>query len=291
MPLAALEAGLDWKWASFGEWLARLDGNVGVNAGFLVGHSTLRRLGHGRGRRRATRPPRRSWPAWRRPCTGRWPKGPWASPPRGHRPTTTVRASPSPPGRATIGELERLAAAVADHPGTTIEMIVPGCLNGFSDDEVELLTRHLAPVRSAGQLERAGRDGRQHRGHGPPARGVLGRVPGRGPGGGPDPAPHHVPAALVRARGHPRRTARVAGVLRHLDRRAHPAALSDPEVRRAMDERAQSDEAGVLRYLAGWARLVIAETVRPRAAGARGPDGRRGGRGRGGWTRGTPCAG
>ena len=30
-----------------------------------------------------------------------------------------------------------------------------------------------------------------------------------------------------------------------------------------MDERAQSDEAGVLRYLAGWARLVIAETFAP----------------------------
>ena len=40
-------------------------------------------------------------------------------------------------------------------------------------------------------------------------------------------------------------------------------ALSDPEIRRAMDGQAQSDEAGVLRYLAGWARLVIAETFAP----------------------------
>ena len=44
MPVASLEAGLDWNWNSFGDWLARLDGRVGVNVAFLVGHSTLRRM-------------------------------------------------------------------------------------------------------------------------------------------------------------------------------------------------------------------------------------------------------
>src|SRR5579862_5500227 len=43
MPLSALQAGLDWSWTGFGEWLARFDGGIGVNAGFLVGHSALRR--------------------------------------------------------------------------------------------------------------------------------------------------------------------------------------------------------------------------------------------------------
>ena len=47
MPLSALQQGLDWEWSSFGEWLARLDGKVGVNAGFLVGHSALRRVAMG----------------------------------------------------------------------------------------------------------------------------------------------------------------------------------------------------------------------------------------------------
>src|SRR6201998_4969939 len=42
MPLDALRAGLDWGWASFGDWLNRLDGRIAVNAGFLVGHSALR---------------------------------------------------------------------------------------------------------------------------------------------------------------------------------------------------------------------------------------------------------
>ena len=37
MPLAALEQGIDWNWDSFAAYLDRLDGRIGVNAGFLVG--------------------------------------------------------------------------------------------------------------------------------------------------------------------------------------------------------------------------------------------------------------
>ena len=44
MPLLpALEQGLPWDWETFGEFLDRLDGKTAVNAGFLVGHSALRR--------------------------------------------------------------------------------------------------------------------------------------------------------------------------------------------------------------------------------------------------------
>jgi N-acyl-D-aspartate/D-glutamate deacylase len=43
MPIAALVDGVAWDWTGFGEWLGRLDGNLGVNAGFFVGHSTVRR--------------------------------------------------------------------------------------------------------------------------------------------------------------------------------------------------------------------------------------------------------
>ena len=40
-------------------------------------------------------------------------------------------------------------------------------------------------------------------------------------------------------------------------------SLGDPAIRRAMDERAQSDEAGILRHLADWGRLVIDEGFTP----------------------------
>ncbi|MCU1374464.1 MAG: N-acyl-D-aspartate/D-glutamate deacylase, partial [Actinomycetia bacterium] len=42
MPIEALAG--DWDWTSFGEYLTRLDGTVSVNTGFMVGHSTVRRV-------------------------------------------------------------------------------------------------------------------------------------------------------------------------------------------------------------------------------------------------------
>ncbi|HEV8298494.1 MAG TPA: amidohydrolase family protein [Acidimicrobiales bacterium] len=47
MPLDALIAGPTWDWTSFGQWLASFDGNIALNAGFLAGHSTIRRLAMG----------------------------------------------------------------------------------------------------------------------------------------------------------------------------------------------------------------------------------------------------
>ncbi len=44
IPLEALEGGGPWEWSSFAEFLDRVDGGLAVNAGFLVGHSTVRRV-------------------------------------------------------------------------------------------------------------------------------------------------------------------------------------------------------------------------------------------------------
>jgi len=56
MPLDALEQGVPWSWESFGEYLGALDGRIAVNAGFIAGHSALRRyvLGADANRRAAT---------------------------------------------------------------------------------------------------------------------------------------------------------------------------------------------------------------------------------------------
>jgi N-acyl-D-aspartate/D-glutamate deacylase len=44
MSIDALRAGPSWDWASFADYLALIEGHTAVNAGFLVGHSALRRV-------------------------------------------------------------------------------------------------------------------------------------------------------------------------------------------------------------------------------------------------------
>ena len=43
MPLKTLQQGVPWDWDSFGSYLDKIDGTLGLNAGFMVGHSTVRR--------------------------------------------------------------------------------------------------------------------------------------------------------------------------------------------------------------------------------------------------------
>ena len=43
MPLESLEQGVPWSWTSFADYLGLIEGKAGINAGFMVGHSALRR--------------------------------------------------------------------------------------------------------------------------------------------------------------------------------------------------------------------------------------------------------
>ena len=43
MPLTSLREGVPWNWRTFGEYLDAIDGTLMPNAGFLVGHSAIRR--------------------------------------------------------------------------------------------------------------------------------------------------------------------------------------------------------------------------------------------------------
>lgn len=146
MPLAALEQGVDWDWESFGDYLARLEDAVGVNAGFLVGHCALRRyvMGDDAVGHEAT-------PAQVEAMVAELHRALDAG---GLGFSTTLSKTHSDgDGRpvasrwASRDELLALCEAVGQHEGTTLEGIVDGCLEEFSDDEVDLLVAMSVAAR------------------------------------------------------------------------------------------------------------------------------------------------
>jgi N-acyl-D-aspartate/D-glutamate deacylase len=138
MPLQALESGVQWSWESFSEFLDGLERRIGVNAGFLVGHCALRRYVLGEESSERTSDARELDEIeglLRRSLAA------------GGLGFSTSRSSthndgdgrPVPSRASSEEEVLRLCGAVGDYPGTTLEAIVEGCLQGFSDQEVELL--------------------------------------------------------------------------------------------------------------------------------------------------------
>ncbi len=138
MPLAALETGITWDWTTFAEYLSRLDDRIGVNAGFLVGHCALRRfvmgtdaIGH-----EATPEQIDEMVALLHGAIDAGALGFSTTLSRTH---SDGDGQPVASRWATRDELVALCAAVGEHEGTTLEGIVDGCLDYFSDDEVDLL--------------------------------------------------------------------------------------------------------------------------------------------------------
>ncbi len=138
MPLTALETGIDWTWSTFAEYLARLDGHIGVNAGFLVGHCALRRtvMGEGAVGGPATLEQTLAMVRLLDECLAAGGLGFSSSQAFTH---VDGDNSPVPSRFATREETLALAAAVRRHPGTTLEFIIDGCLNQFEDSEVGLM--------------------------------------------------------------------------------------------------------------------------------------------------------
>ena len=139
MPLAALRAGLPWDWTSFGDWLGRLDGHIAVNAGFLVGHSTLRRLVMGE-RAVGGVASAADTDAMEAALDAALAEGALGFSTSQVHTHNDGDGQPVPSRAAAREELERLAAAVRRHEGTTVELIVPGCLNGFTEEEIDFLS-------------------------------------------------------------------------------------------------------------------------------------------------------
>ncbi|NLH66661.1 MAG: amidohydrolase family protein, partial [Candidatus Microthrix parvicella] len=137
MPLEALERGLDWSWESFGDFLDRLDGSMALNAGFLVGHSAIRRYVVGAdGQREATPDEIEAMAALLRASIEAGGIGFSTSLSFTHSDGDGV---PVTSRFANRDEVLTLCGVVSEFEGTSLEFVMDGCLNGYSEDEEDYI--------------------------------------------------------------------------------------------------------------------------------------------------------
>jgi N-acyl-D-aspartate/D-glutamate deacylase len=258
MSLVALEEGAPWSWNSFGEYLDALEGRIAVNAGFMVGHCALRRYVMGPDAV-GGQPSEEQLAEIVRLLHAAMDAGAWGFSTTQSSTHSDGDGQPVASRHAKPAELLALSKAVGEHEGTQIEAIVAGCLDQFSDAEIDLFVEMSAtagrplnwnvltidaavPERVPRQLfasEQARKAGGRVVALTMPILTpmnmslgtfcALNLIPGWGPILG-LPVPERI------------------------------ARLRDPSVRAEMLRRARSKEAGVFRRLANFGRYVIGDT-------------------------------
>ncbi|MDQ1479681.1 MAG: hypothetical protein QOI44_542 [Actinomycetota bacterium] len=258
MPLPALETGVPWNWRSFGDYLGALDGNVGLNVGFLVGHCALRRnvMGTDSIGNEATPGQLDSMLALLHDSISAGGLGFSTTLSFTH---SDGDGQPVASRWASNDEVLALCRAVSEHEGTTLEYVTDGCLRGFSDAEIDLMA----------EMTLAGRR---------PLNWNVLTIDSA------EPQRYHDQVAAcenARARGGTA-IALTMPILVEMNMSfltycalfmlpgwsevmslpvpERISKLRDPEVRRWMDERAHSQEAGVFSRLASWGQYLIGDT-------------------------------
>jgi N-acyl-D-aspartate/D-glutamate deacylase len=259
MPIESLREGVPWNWRSFGEYLDRLEGRLALNAGFLVGHSAVRTAVMGEraiaGAARESELRGMQDLLHRSLAEGGLGFSTSISPAHNDAEGQSV-----PSRHASREELVALAAVLREHPGTSLE-IAPR-LGIFSEADKDLLAdlslaanrvlnwNVLAASASNREMALSQLDASDH------ARRRGARV-----------------VALAAALGGSLRINLHSGFvfdslhgwaeLFRLPIEERKRLLSDPELRKRLDEGAKSEASGVIRQFANWQRFVFAETFAP----------------------------
>ncbi len=261
MPLVALEDGIEWDWTTFGEYLDRLEGNLGVNAGFLVGHCAIRRwvMGADRADQVASDEELAAMTALLAESIEAGGLGFSSSQSRTH---SDGDGNPITSRHADRREMLAFCEVVRDHPGTTLEYITNGCLDTFSDDEIDLMATMSATARR-------------------PLNWNLLTVDSRTP----DKTARQLEASRAAERAGGKIVALTMPTLvpMNMSFRNHCALflipgwgdvmglpveeriekLKDPAVRAQLDELAHAESAGVFRRLSKWSNYIIGDTFSP----------------------------
>ena len=258
MPLAALEQGVPWNWHSFAEYLDRLEGGFAVNAGFLVGHCALRRQVMG-----AAATGNEAAPADLEKMVQLLHEATEAG---GLGFSTSLSfthsdgdGEPVASRWASREEVLALCTAVRDHEGTTLEYVTDGCMRGFRPDEVDLMADMTLAARrplnwnvltiDSKEPERY----REQLAAGENADRLGGRV-----------VALTMPVLVEMNMSFNAYCALFMlpdwSTVMGLPVPERIAKLRDPEVRRFLNERAQSPDAGVFTRLTDWGRYQIGDT-------------------------------
>lgn len=268
MPLDALEQGVPWSWESFGEYLAALDGRIAVNAGFIAGHSALRRyvLGAEANRRAASPAELDRLRAVLDEALAAGAIGFSTDISESH---VDGDGAPIPAKGATPEERLALCEVVGRRAGTMLSGIFEGGSSGWSEQELDHLTQMSATanrvlnwnlmVVDAGVPERA----RQQLGLSHYARARGGRIIALL-------MPVIVPmnmsfgnfCGLFLIPGWRETMA--------LPRAERMLALADPETRKRLQATATSPKAGMFRRLSDFPGYIIGDTFSAANAGLSG---------------------
>ena len=258
MSADALRIGVDWNWSSFEDYLKRLDGNVGVNVAAMVGHCALRRtvMKDDAVKREATENEIEEMQKLLGEALEAGGLGFSTSRSFTH---TDGDGLPVPSRIASVEEVLALAEVCEKYPGTTLEWVADGCMNGFSDEEVELMAEmslrakrplnwNVLTVDSArpddyknqiNACERVAEKGGRAMALTMPI--LVGMT-----------MHFHSYCALYKLPGWDE--------IMTLPQEDKKQKLADPAVRKLLEENAASPEAGVFSRLTGWGKYRIGET-------------------------------
>ncbi len=268
MSPAALEIGVDWDWRSTADYLDRLDGNIGVNVAAMVGHCALRRtvMKDDAVGREATDAEVAEMQHLLH--LGLEAGGLGFSTSRSFT-HTDGDGVPIPSRVAADDEVVALSSVVADHPGTTLEWVADGCMNGFREDEVDLMARMSLAGRRPLNWNVLTVDSARPEDY----RNQLAACEQVAERGGK--AMALTMPILVGMNMHFHTFCALYllpdwGGVMDLPHDEKVTRLADPETRRHLEDRAASPDAGVFSRLTGWGRYRIGDTYSAANEGLKG---------------------
>ncbi|HEY6130445.1 MAG TPA: amidohydrolase family protein [Halioglobus sp.] len=256
MPLESLDGGVPWgTWKSFADYLGCLDNTLAVNAGFLVGHSALRRtvMGERANSDEANATDLKKMTALLRESLSAGGLGFSSTLSPTHN---DMEGNPVPSRFANQAELLALSGVCRDFPGTVLEFL-PGTKE-FDENAYQLMTSmslaaqrplnwnlYVPGMPAMDKSQLGATDYARARGADvialTPAQPVITRI--------------NLHSAFIFDAFHGWEETMRLPIPERI------VALKDPQTRRKLNEGAHAEESGVFVFMAGWAGYTVDEVA------------------------------